>query len=142
MRAFTAAILLFWMTGTAWAQIYEWYDEDGQRHFSDRKPVGVAYRIVGVGDESKLSTYTPAPIPPTIQQPPDSNRESPSDASSVRRSGEPSAAEGEREQACADYLRRLDAIQEALRAGYSEPRGNRLRAQRQTLQLAYRRDCT
>lgn len=120
------------------AQIYEWYDEDGQRHFSDRKPVGVEYRIVG-GGESRLSTYAPQ----TNAMRSGAARTRAASAHREARDGSSTPPAPDRgERLCVEYLERLDAIQDALRTGYSEPSGNRLRAQRSALQQAYRRECT
>jgi len=141
MRALIAAGLLMWTSENVQAQIYEWYDEQGRRHFSDQEPVGITYRIVGVEDESRLSTYTPDPI----DRPQAAGTGSePSSARAPARETDPAdnTAAAELAEACSGYLERLDAIQDQLRAGYSEPRGNRLRARRQALQTAYRRDCT
>ncbi len=137
MRIRIAAGLLIALTGGVQAQIYEWFDENGARHFSDQEPVGVRYRIVGE-DESRLSTYTPDPAPRRRTS------ATPNDAGSgTTRAGAANASVAERsEQVCRDYLERLDAVQQRLRAGYSEPRGNRLRAQRRALQNAYQRDCS
>lgn len=137
MRALIAAGLLIWAAGKSGAQIYEWYDEDGQRHFSDQEPVGVAFRVIGIGDESRLSTYTPDRI--ERGQTPDARQPGRPQGREARADD---TAAAELAETCTEYLERLEAVQDQLRAGYSEPRGNRLRARRQALQTAYRRDCT
>ncbi|MGY6630543.1 MAG: hypothetical protein ACXIUL_05975 [Wenzhouxiangella sp.] len=43
---------------------------------------------------------------------------------------------------CQSYLDRLERIQDQLRRGYREPRGNQLRAQRREISTRYRNECT
>ena len=117
------------------AQIYEWFDEHGNRHFSDQKPVGVEHRVLG-DPADRLSTYAPEPI--SKSRPADNSAADASPAASRRAKN---AKARDLEAACNDYLKKIDRIQSQLRAGYSEPRGNRLRARRSALQSAYRRDC-
>ena len=119
------------------AQVYEWIDEDGNRHFSDQKPVGVEFRALDDPDAT-LSSYRPA----TPRQPVPLNRRNvdanPSPGRNPRSAG---VAARQLEKRCADYLARIDSIHDRLRRGYEEPTGNRLRAQRSALRTAYRRDC-
>jgi len=120
------------------AQVYEWFDADGNRHFSDKKPEGVAFRALG-DPAANLSSYKPA----NIQQPRplvDQSRSDSSSSGQSRRSTAGAAAE-DLKAICAEYLARIDSIHARLRAGYDEPRGNRLRAERSALRAAYRRDC-
>jgi hypothetical protein len=130
--------LLLWLVASAPArgQIYEWIDADGKRHFSDRKPVGFEFRILDES-EDRLTTYRPAPVPP-----PAADRDARSSPHGSRARREPAGSRRDRREAiCRDYLDRLEAVQDQLRAGYDEPRGNRLRATRRELRRAYRRTC-
>ena len=121
------------------AQVYEWFDEHGNRHFSDQKPEGVEYRVLG-DPADRLSTYAPtdATSPISKSRPADNSAADASPAASRRAKNDKAR---DLEAACDDYLQKIDRIQSQLRAGYSEPRGNRLRARRSALQSAYRRDC-
>ena len=121
------------------AQVYEWFDEHGNRHFSDQKPQGVEFRVLGDPAEG-LSTYSPAAI--KNPRPPKSPGSSSSDPSGQSRQPTRTSNKENLEAVCDGYLEKIDRIQSQLRAGYSEPRGNRLRARRSALQSAYQRDCT
>jgi len=123
---------------TLQAQVYEWFDAAGNRHFSDKKPEGVAFRTLGDPAEN-LSSYRPA----AIRQPPavDGDRADTPPATRPRRSTASATAQ-DPEKICAEYLARIDRIHDRLRAGYDEPTGNRLRAERSALRAAYLRDCS
>lgn len=121
------------------AEIYEWTDEDGNRHFSDSKPPeGIEYRIRGA-DEGRLSTYSSS-IRPAPAQPP---RLRGSSAPRQREAPAGSVADQNRLIAirCQQYLDRMDWIQSRLRAGYREPYGNALRRERREISTKYFREC-
>lgn len=121
------------------AQVYEWFDASGTRHFSDQKPTGVEYRKLGEPGEN-LSSYRPAatPIPAAPQPSSRPNNAGPGEASRSARS----APQPDLESICNRYLRRIDDIHDRLRAGYEEPQGNRMRSERSALRRAYQRDCS
>lgn len=139
MKCMLSLLLGIVLFSTLQAQVYEWFDADGNRHFSDQKPEGVEFRALG-DPAANLSSYKPA----EIRQPRPLVSQSDTDGSSpgrrARRSDAATAAE-ELKAVCAEYLARIDGIHDRLRAGYDEPRGSRLRAERSALRLAYRRDC-
>ena len=120
------------------AQVYEWFDADGNRHFSDHKPEGVAFRALG-DPAANLSSYKPADIQQSrpLVDPGRSN----SSSSGQNRRSTAGAGAADLKAVCDEYLARIDSIHDRLRAGYDEPRGNRLRAERSALRAAYRRDC-
>ena len=132
------ATMLLLACGPIGAQIYEWVDDEGRRHFSDREPVGVEYRRrSGASPGGALSTYRAA-VPP-------SRREAEPSAASSREAAARRVATSRRrarlDRHCRTLHERLDRIRQRLRAGYSEPTGNRLRAERHALNDAWRRDC-
>lgn len=139
MWRFVSLLLSAMLCLPAAAQVYEWIDEQGNRHFSDQEPEGVEFRILGDPAEN-LSSYAPSPIRTPRAGSRASGESAPKSGKTRRSSGIESRQE--LELICADYLRRIDVIQSQLRAGYREPRGNSLRARRSALQAAYRRDCT
>ena len=130
--------MLLAMSFMAHARIYEWTDADGVRQFTDREPIGVEYRIRDDGEES-LTTYSPVPVP---RVPPSSGSGSDNRPPARSAAGKGKGAAADRAERCANYRQRLDRIQNQLRAGYREPRGNQLRRQRRQLTESYRRDCT
>ncbi len=136
MRFLVFLGLLLWATFSS-GQVYQWVDENGVRHFSDRQPPeGVEARETRPGG---LSTYTAAPVLPTPA--PAQRQQSPQQSVTVTPSSTP-AAPRRNEQRCQSYLAQLEHIQEQLRRGYREPRGNRLRAQRREVSTRYRNECT
>jgi hypothetical protein len=121
--------------------IYEWIDEDGNRHFSDREPdvAGWSERVI---DETAISTYR-APDHPAPQRRSRTDASDPDDPSSDqdRRRRSPFSPDPAAEARCSDLLQRIEAVQDELRAGYREPRGQRLRDRRRALREDYRREC-
>ncbi|WP_458526080.1 DUF4124 domain-containing protein [Onishia taeanensis] len=124
----TGLALAGWVTA-AQAQVYSWQDQEGQRHFADHPPAGSAEHR-------------------TLDELPDLNNMQPPGASPYRPLPSPRPATGNATRAveattsrCESLERRLEAIQEQLRAGYGEPRGNGLRARRRELNAAYRHEC-
>lgn len=128
--SFGLAILL------AGATIYQWVDKDGNRHFSDRKPDVEQFVEVEL-DERSISTYRAVPAPAPAE------RSAPAEPDPAERSARPSnsARRDERERYCEDLLEDLDAVQDQLRRGYREPRGQQLRDRRRELREIYRREC-
>lgn len=128
--SFGLAILL------AGATIYQWVDKDGNRHFSDRKPDVEQFVEVEL-DERSISTYRAVPAPRPAE------RSAPAEPDPAERSARPSpsARRDERERYCEDLLEDLDAVQDQLRRGYREPRGQQLRDRRRELREIYRREC-
>lgn len=125
------------LTSTLHAQVYEWFDAAGNRHFSDKKPEGVAFRTLG-DPAANLSSYRPS----VVRQPRPVVDEGPAVSPSAPAPERRSTPQARNLKAvCADYLARIDRIHDRLRAGYDEPTGNRLRAARSALRAAYRRDC-
>ncbi|MGB8714687.1 MAG: DUF4124 domain-containing protein [Onishia taeanensis] len=113
----------------AQAQVYSWQDEAGQWHYSDHSPDG--------GGEQR-----------SLDELPDINSMRPPGASPYRPlpSSRSSGANTQRfagavNPRCDSLEQRLESVQQQLRAGYEEPRGNRLRAARRELAAAYRREC-
>lgn len=129
-------LLSLLLASTLQAQVYEWFDEAGNRHFSDQKPDGVAFRTLGES-ATNLSSYNASVV--RQPRPAVGQDHAASSASGQNRRSPPPARDPE--AVCADYLRRIDRIHDRLRAGYDEPTGNRLRAQRSALRAAYLRDC-
>ncbi|MBY6205076.1 DUF4124 domain-containing protein [Halomonas denitrificans] len=126
----------------AGATIYQWVDEDGNRHYSDRKPDVEQFVEVEL-DEGSISTYRAVPTPAPAE-----NGEGPENAGAAgpetpERAARSNAAarRDELERYCNDLLEDLDAVQDQLRRGYREPRGQQLRDRRRELRAAYRREC-
>jgi hypothetical protein len=124
--------------------IYEWIDEDGNRHFSDREPdvAGWSQRTI---DEDAISTYRAPDHPAPQRRRPTDASEAPDDdgpsKDSDRRRNSPFSPDPGAEARCKDLLTRIDAVQDELRAGYREPRGRQLRDRRRDLREEYRNVC-
>lgn len=123
---------------TVEAQVYEWFDAEGNRHFSDKKPEGVEFRTLG-DPAANLSSYQPSEI--RRPRPSTGETRGGASASGPRRRATAGADARNQEAVCAEYLARIDRIHDRLRAGYDEPTGNRLRARRSALRADWRRDC-
>lgn len=104
------------------AELYKWIDAKGRTHYSDRAPLS---------DITLLDYQAPADnhisAPAKIKYPkyaPVKKR------SKARRRAKIS---------CDKYLSRIDKVQKQLRAGYREPKGNKLRARKRELNDQLRR---
>ena len=131
-RLLMAIGLIAWSLA-AQAQVYSWQDETGQWHFADHPPAGGAERRA-VDDLPALNTMRPPEPSPYRQlpRPPPASRPAVEGAMGSQNAPTPR---------CESLARRLEAVQQQLRSGYEEPRGNRLRARRRELTAAYRREC-
>lgn len=122
------------------AEMYTWTDEQGTTHFSDtaptvREPEQVTLgtsSIVSMDDNIRQSEKIDA-IRRQVEQSLERDVRRPSS----RKSSRPSVAEKQ----CEKLESRLARIQQRLRAGYSNERGNSLRRQRRTLSQRHSREC-
>lgn len=101
--------------------LYQWTDQWGKRHISDRKPLQDEFKVL---DPNTL---------PAIQRIP-SVQSKPKSAVSQRKSRPSRKVKKKRRKKvdCSKYEKRLEGIQEKLRRGYREPQGNKLRLKRRT----------
>lgn len=125
----------------AQSEIYTWVDEQGQRHYSDQRPeAGRKFRQVELEDQSEQPDSSDGE-----RVKPSTARASSGEHKPARRRGQSNqrrAAEREKqEQRCADYLHKMEQVQEKLRRGYTEPKGNQLRQRRYELSQRYQREC-
>lgn len=127
-------IALVLIVGAAWAQapLYTWQDADGRRHYGDQPPdrdpsISLEFQI-DIGELPALnSMQVPGDSPYRPLSPPEPPK--------------PAEPAGAQPATCRALAQRLAKIQQALRAGYVEPRGNRLRAEGRQLQARYRQSC-
>lgn len=124
----------------ATAQMYTWTDDQGVTHFSDTAPAAHKPEQVTLGITSVIpmadsvrQSETVSAIRRKVQQSLQRDMLGPS----ARTSREVSAAEKE----CDKLRLRIRKIQQRLRAGYSNDRGNSLRRQRRELGQRYSREC-
>ncbi|MDI4638105.1 MULTISPECIES: DUF4124 domain-containing protein [Halomonadaceae] len=116
----------------AQAEIYSWQDETGQWHFADHSPEGGGGEPRTPDELSDINSMRPPGASPYRPLP---------SARSSRSSGNVQRNASGSNPRCNRLEQRLESIQQQLRAGYEEPRGNRLRAARRELTAAYRREC-
>lgn len=124
----------------AFADLYSWTDDQGRTHFTDTPPVDRHHETV---------TLTPPSVVPmsenleqgrrvtTIRRSVSRTLDTPSRRPARRASKAPSR----NEKQCDGYRKRLDSIQQKLRAGYSNDRGNSLRRQRRKISQSLSREC-
>ncbi|MFC3286193.1 DUF4124 domain-containing protein [Litchfieldella rifensis] len=132
LKRTSALALVCGLASVAWAQapLYSWHDAEGKRHFSDQPPPPEAVIELEI-DLDDLPALTP-------MQPPG---ESPYRPLTPPVPAEPASPDIVQAPDCVSIERRLTYIQQRLRAGYREPEGNRLRAERRRLQEYHRREC-
>lgn len=115
------------------AEIYQWTDEDGVTHYTDRPREDGAEKG---GTRPDLTNSTmELPEPGTWKVERGQREDDDSDHQEAREK------ESEQEHRCQRYEERLDRINEELGRGYQEPRGNRLRAERRALRSKTYSEC-
>lgn len=124
---------------TAQAEVYEWIDEAGQRHFSDQKPNDVDPSII---EPFQLHDDTPQPQQTKEAYQAKRYASPPRKPSRSRQRRQRQAkARLKQQQRCEKYLDQMRKIQTQLRRGYREPQGNRLRQRRFELSKKYQKEC-
>ncbi|GGY04724.1 hypothetical protein GCM10007160_35480 [Litchfieldella qijiaojingensis] len=120
----------------AQAPLYSWQDADGGRRVSDRPPPPEVVLELEI-DRYDLPALTP-------RQPPGESPYRPLTPEVPREPAQPArppSPDMVPSPSCVVIDRRLVYIQRLLRAGDTEPEGNRLRAERRELEKRYRLDC-
>ena len=135
------AIFLSTLTCNATAAIYKWVDAQGTTHYSDRS-------TEAPDDHQRVDDDMPEVH---LLQPPDPRVTDIQKANArlreQRRKRQQAALRQRRAAAsrsqsrCDSYERRLRSIHAALRKGYREPRGNKLREQRREIQRRVAAEC-
>ena len=127
-------VLLTLAVMPARSEIYSWQDESGRQRFSDRPPGNRDYERWTPPENPNSDLQFPEPRDwPT--EPDEDDDEAGEESSSETR-------ESQREARCREYEQELKRINNQLRSGYSEPRGNRLRARRRELRSQEFRECS
>lgn len=138
-RHFVLSCLLM-LAQPAIAEVYTWTDDQGITHFSDTAPA------TGEPEQVTLGTSSVIPMAGNIRQSEKVSaiyrqvqktleRDEPAE-----RWGNKSKTSAAKKQ-CDKLQGRLKKIQQRLRAGYSNDRGNSLRRQRRELGQRYSREC-
>ena len=123
------------------AEVYEWVDEQGQRHFSDQKPsTQDEYQVRNDIDDARSPSQAAAPEKYAQSQ--RKKKRSKKARSNTRRHRQRQAkARQQKQQRCEKYLAQMRKVQTQLRRGYREPQGNRLRQRRYELSKRYQKEC-
>jgi len=137
-----ASLLTSIFASSASAGVYTWTDADGVVHFSDRQPPARNHESVTLREPSVV------PMSENIEQgrrvtsiKEEVSRSLERSSSDGRSTGTGKKADARHQKTCDGYRKRLARIQQQLRAGYSNDRGNRLRRQRRKFSQALSREC-
>lgn len=130
---FLCSLILLPVTVPTQAEIYTWHDESGQQRFSDRPPEATDYQRWQPPENPNSDLQLPEP---RDDWPDRSTREDEEESSSSAQSERRRQAER-----CREYEAELEHINNQLRAGYQEPKGNRLRAERRELRSRQFEEC-
>ncbi|MDK8463166.1 DUF4124 domain-containing protein [Marinobacter sp. SS13-12] len=139
------AVLVFWVfPAVSTAEMYTWIDDQGVAHFTDIKPGGREHKQVELRRPSLIpmrENISRGERVSTINR--QVNRSLEGDHGGNRKaSAQQEARELKRKNArCTGYRERLERIQQQLRAGYSNDKGNRLRRQRREVSQKLSREC-
>lgn len=137
-----ASILTSVFASSASAGVYTWTDADGVVHFSDRQPPARNHDTVTLREPSVVpmsENIGQGRRVTTINR--QVSRSLERSGSGRRSAGASKKADARQQKTCEGYRKRLDRIQQQLRAGYSNDRGNRLRRQRRKFSQALSREC-
>lgn len=139
-----AVFLLFSISAVAEAEMYTWIDERGVAHFTDIKPSDREHKQVELRPPSLIpmrENIRRGERVSTINRQVNRSLEA-NDGGKQKASAQQEAHELKRKNArCAGYRERLERIQQQLRAGYSNDKGNRLRRQRREVSQKLSREC-
>lgn len=111
-----AVFLLAIISINSQAKLYKWVDEQGQTHFSDLPPFN---------SEAKIETLPAPEVGNQIL--------APEKIEFYRAPKKTARKRKTKRRNCNKYAVRIDKVQQQLRRGYKEPRGNKLRARRREL---------
>ncbi len=129
-------LIITLVPATLTAEIYKWRDDKGRVHYGERPP---ADRF----EAREISAALP-PIHeiPAATAPSSSTRQSPQPkGDDLRQTLAAEQALERQTQRCGKYADQLADIQRKLRAGYGEPRGNKLRQRRRMLEQKQYEEC-
>ncbi|HEY9120354.1 MAG TPA: DUF4124 domain-containing protein [Marinobacter sp.] len=139
-----AVFLWLLIPAVSTAEMYTWIDEEGVAHFTDIKPGDREHRQVELKPPSLIpmrENISRGERVSTINRQINRSLEA-NDDGKQKASTQQEARELERKNArCAGYRERLERIQQQLRAGYSNDKGNRLRRQRREVSQKLSREC-
>lgn len=123
-RLFLAYIAIYWVfvPSVATAELYKWIDDKGRTHYSDTAPLTEnSLQEYHAPADNRIAppAYIPYPKYTPFKKKPKARRRA--------------------KVSCEKYQNRIDKVQKKLRAGYKEPRGNKLRARKRELNDKLRR---
>lgn len=139
-----AVCLLLLIPALSTAEMYTWIDDQGVAHFTDIKPGDREHRQVELKPPSLIpmrENISRGERVSTINRQINRSLEA-NDDGKQEASAQQEARELKRKNArCAGYRERLESIQQQLRAGYSNDKGNHLRRQRREVSQKLSREC-
>lgn len=139
-----AVFVLFVIPVVSTAEMYTWIDDQGVAHFTDIKPSEREHKQVELRRPSLIPMRENIPRGErvsTINRQINRSLEA-SEGADRKASAQQEARELKRKNArCDGYRERLERIQQQLRAGYSNDKGNRLRRQRREVSQKLSREC-
>ncbi len=132
------ALLLFAILApaTAAAEIYKWRDDKGRVHYGERPPAD-HHEAREISTTLPPIHEIPAAKTPLTSKP----KARQAQASDLRRTIAAEQAHERQQQRCNQYAEQLADINRKLRAGYREPRGNKLRQRRRALEQKQHEEC-
>lgn len=130
-----AVVFISGLSFNANAEIYKWRNSENKTIYSDRPPQ-MNVSILSTRREEVLVNYMDWKSTPKVKF---------YDHSSLKQvfksKKQTARAVSERRDPCAHYRKQVDGIQSQLRAGYTEPKGNKLRAKRRALNNRLYSEC-
>ncbi|MBS8241136.1 DUF4124 domain-containing protein [Marinobacter lipolyticus] len=139
----TMALLLLstLLSSPALAGLYTWTDKQGVVHYTDTRPANQTHQAVTLKPPSVVPMSENLEQGRRVSKIRESVSRSLDTPSRSRPSTNSPKVAAANEKQCAGYRKRLDRIQQQLRAGYSNDRGNSLRRQRRKVAQALSREC-
>lgn len=133
-------LCLFMLAQPAIAEMYTWTDDQGVTHFSDTASATQEAEQVTLGTSSVIPMADNVRQSEKVSAIHQKIQQSLQRDTSEQRFRSPRGTPGAEKQ-CNRLQRRIEKIQQKLRAGYSNSRGNSLRRQRRELGQRYSREC-
>ncbi|PCI47955.1 MAG: hypothetical protein COB51_05425 [Moraxellaceae bacterium] len=131
----SAVVFISGLSGNVSAEIYKWSDSENKTIYSDRPPQ-MKVRMLSAERGKVPVNYMDWKSTPKVKF---------YDNSSLKRvfksKKQTARVISKKRDPCVHYRKQIDGIQSQLRAGYTEPKGNKLRAKRRALSNRLYREC-
>lgn len=124
MKRFALAVAALFAAALANAQVYEWKDEKGKTHFSDKPPVGTP-RTQQTLESSASPAASSSPQKTTADRELEFRKRQKESQDSAEKEKKEQAASVDKKESCESALRLLEALESGERIALRDDKGER-----------------